>query len=363
MECLKDLVGLSLNDCNCFETDRPADYNTSKSGLFLDDPEHSMPIKFPDGAAGCGDGGVWSILNESRDAGIKEFLIDFGAGMENEYLHKRPNWRGMLGLPKDNAAYYGLASPLAGFQFAPIPLRGATLVIRTLGLYMASANTPAKTVKVYREGNNTPLAEANVTVEANKRVEVTLADPLHLPLTDTNGELIRYFFAYERHDDDPMDVRFTCGCGNEVNKGWDKYGALRGLQGQNINEFFGSDKDKGSTYSNGIIVGADLFCGATDWLCQLTETSSLGPYMAVVAKLIQLYSINKMLAKVLNSGQINRFTATEVRRENLYGKRRHNRSVIEQRMPWLLMQAQFQGVNDCIKCKSNNIIRTATIKA
>ena len=71
MNCINEtIIGLSDTECDCFDADKPADFNTSVSVLFITD--HIRINDFGD-LSNCGNGSIWDIMNKARKSSINQF--------------------------------------------------------------------------------------------------------------------------------------------------------------------------------------------------------------------------------------------------------------------------------------------------
>lgn len=366
MDCLIPLIGLSQNECPCLGNEnRPPDFNKSLSGFYLDDMEDGVPLQYPQGAAGCGDNGVWSLLVKARKEGLNEFLTDFGVAIERAHTTPFTRFNGLFGEPKSNTPLYGLSKEFAGFQFIPKEngVKGAQMVIRAFTMYMATAINPNKTLQIWKasvpntEGlfDAEKVYEINVTVVANQKVRVELSTPLILDLTDSVGNPVRYLYVYERGGDTAMNIKFSCGCGGPRLRIYEQYGELYGIEADSLSEI-DNISATGSSFSNGLSVEVELRCNTTSWLCQLTN-GSITNYGQVFAKTFQLYAINKLIGFILSSNAINKYTL--MKQEALYGKRNANRTRINERFNFLRSDFPFE-YSDCMKCgdRSNMVVAT-----
>lgn len=356
--CLKFAVGLSQRECPCFESGRPVDHDRSDSGYFIDSLDDGIPLAFPASVTDCGDGSIWDLLEQARIQGITEFHTGFLAGALRHADQSIVPSRGQIGDDKTNSGLY-VTNPVCGIVIKPKTMRGAAMLLNAVHLTM-NGTGPVE-VKLYRSDNfSTALLTINFSALNNQKVTHTLANPLSLPFVSDTGEPYKYYFVYERTGGiQPRDKVFNCGCGSVV-KNWDGYVDAKGFTLAALGDLNdGVTGYDGFTY--GIQLDASFSCDAAKWMCVNQFDYNVDAYSRVIAKVIQLYTINKLIGYILNSPAINRFTVMP--KEGIISRHTANQRQIESNMIWLGQNlAQYAGnMTDCFTCKADNIFNKQAI--
>lgn len=355
--CLQDAVGLSQVDCACTAQDRPAGYDTSLSGYYLDDLEHGVPLVYPDSAQDCGTNNVWELLERARQSGVNEFAERMAIALptaKNIVYREFLSW---FGDEKHSSLIPG--SPLKslnGIYFKPRTIRGGKIRVQKISLNVNTLGT--YDVSFYKKTDTAnPIATYSVPVtNVNQHNEYTLPTPLVLETSD-EGDAIEYCVTYARGASVPRNTLFTCGCGSNY-RGWMPYiENYYGVSMDNISEF-----ESGFSYTTTATMGLRLFtnmeCDGTDFLCSSHLEFNKPDYGRVIAKTIQLLGINKLIHSILSSSQINIYTRLHT--DMLMEKMERNSGLINERINWLAYNIP-DSLTSCYKCRSGAIM--GTIKA
>ena len=300
------------------------------------------------------------MLERARVAGIQEFITGFlTTTMRNAGSSIVPS-RGEIGDNKNNSALI-VNNPVVGFALKFKPMRGAAMTLNGISLTMAGADT--FTIKIFRSDGDytTPILSQAITTLNNKKTTFNLTTPLVMPFTDDLGSQYTYHVVYERTNGVyPRDNVFNCGCGSQV-RHWDPYLQLYkgfsltgwGELNENVTGF------DGHTY--GIQLDASFTCDATKWMCINKLQYQTDGFAAVIAKAIQLYSINKLLGGILNSTAINRFTVLP--KDGIISRLNANNKSLEAQMIWLgqNMHTYASSMTDCFTCKPDNVFNKQEI--
>lgn len=357
-ECLKLAVGLSEKTCECVD-DAPNGANTSWSGYYLDDSEHGVPLQFANASVDCGDGGLWPMLEKARKDGINEFLTDFAATLRTGFKNRFRRWTGQIGEKKNNTPILDSIGDYSVVCINPYKISGSEMVLREFVLYFYTANNPNKEVEIYSsEDLTTPVETVQVTVQAQQLSTKVITDAIRLPLSDKHGQPIYYFFVCDRGGDQPYNMKFWCGCTGQ-RRNWMNFIDPRGKTISNISELENIEPFTGhSEYNYGLGFTADIDCSGLPFLCAGKTEFEREPFYRVVAKSIQLYSTNKLISEILDSGRVNRYTIMEG--EKLTWKRSKNKKEIEGRIAWLVENLP-DDATDCYVCSAKRPIVKATI--
>ena len=363
--CLRDIVGLSENDCDCYGTDavvlsglndtdvwvsldspdggeivteRPADWNKSLSGLYMDDPKFSIPLKFTGNTKDCGEGNVWDILLKARKHGLRNFITDLSAGMRDSYYHKLNKFNGYTAGTSHNYTVTNLGA-ISGVYLDPVQYKGAKGIINFIELYVQGSGTFE--VNIYDENDlATPVNENPISVSvANNFGKTKLTEPLTLSFSDEYGRKVGYYIVYDRSGSDPRNLPFGCNCGND--KPWQDHFMLYGVSADAVSNLESASKT--TQYPNGIRMHMDVTCGM-DWLCRTWDFSR--DWDRVASEAIMIYGVCELLERQLIDPQPVASADPDMVKEKLT----NNRTLLSRRMPWLAANVPMEE-SDCYVCK------------
>lgn len=354
-ECLKYAVGLSQNDCVCLESDRPADYNKSLSGYYLDDMMDSIPLSYPAEASECGHGDVWSLLEQARIQGINEFQTGFLANSLQFAGQSMVPVRTSIGDDKITSVF-SVSNPWCGIVIQPSRmLRGGAMNL--YGFYATMGGNQTMELKIYRSDNfTTPILTQPFTSSNSVKVYTPLMNPLQLRLYDDVGRAYKYYFVYERLNGIlPMNNVFDCGCASS-NKLWRDYLVGKGFNTSALGNL-NTIGDGNEVWTYGLQLDVNISCDSTQWICNSNLDFMTNPYARVMAKAIQLYSINKMISYLLSSTAVNRITVMP--KDGLIAKFNANQEQIATNMQWLgvNMINNAKTMSDCFTCPVDNVFK------
>lgn len=335
---LDKVVGFSSKDCDCIDTGRPADYNTSYSGYYLDGSEHGIPLKVP--TVDCGHSTIWDTLTEARTEAINDFILHYGnklAENRNRVLNNKA-----VSVGRKSYARLNTVKAYSGIRIAPKVYKGLVLVISKFQRYTLEENT---TVKIVDE-DGTQVYSYTVTPE-NAFSSVT-SDVIRLPLSKNGRPLCYTIYA---SGDDEVIIDNTLGCGTCKTKktNWQDIFDVGGIQTDIEAEMYTNDATQ--NYSFGFLIDGHIECDGTDWLLKMDSGYfASNPYGKTIGKILQLLWAVKTISKVLASDNINFYTTLS--REALYGKRNHLNKLATD---LLLMVANDvpDDLSHCFPCRSS----------
>jgi hypothetical protein len=382
MNCLTNVVGLASSDCVCYEDNRPVDFDTSTSGLYLTD---YVPLKFTSAAADCEQGGVWEILTTARTLGIKAFLNEFGRFLgskkQNRFQPFQNDYIGQFRYKNNNNLSPN--STVCGVRFVPLQVRGGNVVVTGFDLALGGLITPtAVTVYVYSSANmTTPVDSLVVNLTAsNVRAAATFSTPVVLDISNTDPAL-EYYFLFSlpvgaTYQDTTVLAAGTAsgGCCGRVPESqqaamlrlnpFQQFGQWSGCESANLSDFPNNiNVLNGNSY--GLRIRASLGCDYTQWLCTLAENlAANNPYLIgekfnfgiEMANLIQAKSASIAMTKIVDSANINKITLMS--KEALWGKSKKLDNEFLSGVAWLVDNMP-DSANDCWKCKDD---KTSIVK-
>jgi len=321
MACFDNIIGLSRIDCECFEP-QPEDYNTSLSGLFLDELES---LDLADSLKDC-DEDVWDILTTAREAGTNSFQSDLKALLLKRYKLRRSPYVGVVGRQvytsnRDISGYAGVKIYCANIKSGTMKIRNIKTLFNETG-----------TIIVYVKNN---IGDTLATLEL-----LTLAGKLKdnvvnitLPMYDEYRERVEYFIYYEVSNL-PKNNDLKCDCGSfkpfynpekpyisekvDARYLWAKWVMVGGFNVSVLPADWYST-GSGTNYMNGLILDVSFNCAIDDVICKDAFNFESNPLASLAAKAILYKSGWYVLHQVRNSTKINREALLngEIRKENL----------------------------------------------
>lgn len=352
--CLENIIRLSRTECECFDTDKPSDYNEGQSQVYLDELD-GLDLKTLKGAEACGPGGIWDMMQNSRENATLMFKADILAGINESFKSKRPAYSGIIGKTAFTNSL-NLSANTAGAKISFPRIKNGTIKIKRIGLiFNASVGV---TIDVYDNDQNqtTPIASYSINSVADNVEWATLSTPLELNLWSENTSRLEYYFVYNRTGFQPKNNKGDCGCGGII-PAWRNWINIEGIKGNGTNyQSFST-----SAELNGIVLDAELKCNNTSLIC--SDSSPLdfdGDGIAMhIAYCIRYKAGEMLLEKILASSNINRYVLLD--REALWGKRNHYRKQYNDYIQYLVNTIDVDG-SDCLVCRGNKNISVHTIK-
>lgn len=349
-DCLDNIVGLTLNTCDCWDGDKPSNFdeiNASSTGVYLTEGKDGfslLPAIYH--ALDCGRGdNIFSVLQSAREEAIRSFRRDLGAELLDTALLRKTSEEiiGMTEYRSGNVTYTDVVNGLAIQSSGPI--KGGHLEIKSLSVGFHSVDP----VDITIDGDGVTAQTFTVQPVANEWVSVPVN--MVLPLwIDGRTDAPRYTISYDAENHRPMDNRLRCCSGGG------KFGLVSAAG------FSGTIPDRSvdvpfKTNAYGLSLSTVSACDKTEWICRY---ASIGDYemASVLAHTIQFKAFEILAQYVLDSSHISKFTTLS--RESLYGKRNHASKRYSENITWVSQHIPM-GASDCIKCTSKIRLRKTTI--
>lgn len=347
MECLDKVIKLSASTCECYEQGSPSvDLEEGKSNLYLDRLE-GFNLETVKAATDCNSGGLWEKMYLARQEAEQALKADLLSCLQNNVVHKRPNYEGMFGQRVFNNTL-NLTQSVIG-QVMKFPrIVGAKVRLKKIGLMLNS--NASVSVSIYNNDENATDAIGTYTINttANTVSEAELSDYLDLPLWSENVNNLEYYIVFNRSGFQPKNNSHGCiPCGTyEKNPGWKRWINITGIRGNNTDyaNFTTSEE------LNGLILTGMIFCDATRLICsdEYPLNFETDGYAMKIAETVR-YKAGAILADdILSTNNLNRYIMLE--REALYGKRNYYRKKYEDLVAWLCANTPYIN-NDCFACK------------
>lgn len=333
-DCLENVIGLTRNECPCFDEGKPVDADTSLSGYYMDDYEYGIPIVFADASVDCGENGIWQVLERARADGINQFVTDFGLELYSRVKGKRVKFSGWIGKDTFSGTRTFDISGEHGLRFEYQGPPGLIYNIKTVQLLADSINTGTFRIIHIEDATGIDTEIFSVTDPSGSTIAVDVQVAL-----SAGDEL--YFLYEDGLLDGVKNNKIECKtCGGRPK--WAPYFTVTGIDGVGIDYNWNAAS---SHYANGVRVNGELNCGI-EWLCNDWDWEN-DPWARWLGYLILMYSTRKVIGKVLHSGQVNAYTL--LGRDELIEKRDQLSRAIGGNLP-LVADAIPSNASACYVC-------------
>lgn len=344
-DCLTNVIKLSRTECECFDDDKPTDYNEGQSEVYLDELE-GLSLRMLGGAEDCEQGGIWDLMSWAREEATKAFKADLLSCINTNYISRRSAYSGVIGQSKFTTSL-NLSESKIGVKTSFSQIVGGTMKINRIGV--AINQTADVLLEVYDndEYSSSPRASYTISAAANVLTWATLATPLELPMWSNNVSRLEYYFVYTRASGMlPKDCKLDCGCGGTP-PGWKQWVSPYGVQGNtsDLTMFTTSNK------ANGILLDVDFRCTTSRIICSDDRPFDFDNegWDMQIAYAIRWKAGALLLQKMLDSPELNRYTMME--REKTYGMRNHAIKMYNDFIAYLCDNKEISS--GCLKCKNN----------
>lgn len=354
-DCYDYIIGLSCTEGSCYDpkTGFEIDYNTSYSGLYLDEilPLSRMaslekPVE-----------NVWYVANRCRDLGIKRFVRDAQAAMMQMYRLRNQPYKGIVGRIKHKNDR-SINTTYAGVEFYCKDYKGAYLTINQIGTIMSYTGTVD--VTVYNNlGDTWGPYTLNCTEDT---LAINTIDPLDLPLHDDYVDNLIYYFMYDATAGNPRNNDLCCNCGSfrpvfNPNRpyytksfsgryGWANYVMVGGIETDELD--FEQEEYGASIYMNGLIFDVELRCHIAGMLCETELDYQADPTAISIAYAILYASGIELIERMFMDPRLNPTKIVDreymaVRQKEFEGKYKEHIEYIAKTIDSLQ--------TDCIMCR------------
>jgi len=276
MECLDNIIGLSLNGCDCIELN-PSD--TSLSGLYLDDSsEGRLPLSAT--IFDCSDQAEVDFLNRLIPDAVKELNGLLYMEFEKQLVRKYKDYN--FKLPK-KLSYSNQLPATSGWYYAcykPKVIRGNNMIIKSISIKGHTGN-----IKVIDEFGEILFDDV-----------IAAYSELILPMDRT------YFIAYQSAKR-PNDIKYKCGSCN----GREQYENFMSVGGGIVDDLDNLEFTE-SEYPYGIQIDCFLECDALGPLCDLNFETN--PWAHTYAVTVLNIARKNLASWLVSSGQITNYITT-----------------------------------------------------
>lgn len=358
-DCLNNIIGLSQTTCTCWNTGKPADFNTSDSDIFLTDLE---PLNTVEGLVNCENGSIWDVLEQSRTEAIKRFIADANGLLLQKWQLKRQPYTGKIG-ETTTRNIKTLTQTYGGLTAYCADIISGTATITAIGTLFEKDGTVDVTI-VDNLGNS--YGTYTLTTTAMRYCNNTIT-PLILDLHTDDIQHIEYFFYYTYNaNNKPLKNNLHCNCGHfkpiwSINKpyfndssiepryNWAKWMMVGGFEVTDLNDL--SDPDKaiyGSNELNGLTIDVQLKCKTAEVFCKDSLNYDSNPLANAMALAIRFKAAHILVNKLLVSQDLNRDILT------------NREAWMDQTKVWDTDYQNYLGyvvnnvyikTNDCFECK------------
>lgn len=341
LTCLDTIIGLTGKTCDCFDDGRPVGYNTSDSGYFITDNEYGFPIKhavFEN--TDCNDT-FWGAMQEAKDKAISSFKLDLRRTLALVRDKQIGSWNGLIGRTKQDATVF-VSDSTVGIQIRPKRLRDAYLALK--GVWFGLDTTLADVTLTISSNDPafTPITQSLSSV-AGQFNQVAFESEIRLPLYSDSQDQLYYYLEYEPGAAKPLNNDLWCGCSGE---GWKKSLKVGSYAHSNASTFNEFGKYTGKK-AYGLAFDAYIDCANLDWICNLTELNGFD-MRDMIARSVQMKAAVKLIAYVLDSGRVNRYSVLEA--DNLTAKAQHLSELYARNVNWIAEHLPA-NITACWGCK------------
>lgn len=350
MECLKNIIGVTADNCECYGIGADADLQKSMSGLFIDQLEGGITLKAVTQTDSCKT--LLDMMKEIRDLAIKRTGDDVKIQIADKYSKAAKPYLGDIGentftgsLPVAN--YFGQKWTSNGFVDAVAIIKK----ISYLGTAPVEGDVADNNFILYKQVGGTkviPISVFSTKLHDGNKSNVTFGTgitELRLPMTE-NGHTITYFWAVQGTGFLPRNNKARCNCGNKLIQ-LDRFMDIKGYIG-NTASALNIYTDE---YAHGLIFDVELRCDDNQLICrEYDENNAVSVTLAYAA---QFKAGELLIESVLRSPEVNRFTM--MNREYLWGKRNHFKTEYENRIKYIRKVVDVSE-SGCFICRNTDII-------
>jgi len=353
LNCLNNIIGLSLNECVCYDDGRPVDFDVSNSGLYLDELE-GLNLRTLASDVECGEGNIWLKMEKAITNAVTNFRTDLISSILLTQRTGRKSFNGLIGQLKYKTVNT-IPTTWTGLRINPREFKGSVLTLK--GITTLMDTDVSFDVFIYDNITPTPLHSIlNVNAVTGTATENPLT-PIELPLYREGYQDLEYQIVYQPSGFNPLDNKVTCGCRRREN--FEEWMTVEGIQGDVI-----AEREDWNTngFANGLAIDVSMVCNTAEIICGGDSNDSLDFENDGVA-LSMAYAIRFkageiLIEDILASGEINRFTMLD--KERLWGKRNHYRTEFRTRIVYISDTIDIES-NDCLVCGDKRINRSSIL--
>lgn len=359
-DCYKNIIGFTEDECPCLEDSRPADFNESQSGLYLDELK---PIASLDGLMKC-EKTIWYQLEKARTSAVKSFVSDTNALLGKKFSLKRETFSGVIGEIKKKEPFISDRNYLV-VRIACAPIKSGILLLKGVDTIFEGTGT----VNLELHSNLDGLISSHVlNTTANKLTtnEIGVELPLYSKYFNSKG--LEYFLVVQYDSNNkPKDTELNCGCGgnssslkfnkehpyfnsigrHRENK-WAEWIMCGGMTTNSVSELQEELPEMISNKMFGLVLDVELKCKIQEVICD-KQMDFLGNPLAMSAAYAIYYKAGfNMLEYILKSEELSR--ESMVNSESLEESQIEWIEKYNEQVKYIVSNINIKA-NDCFKCK------------
>lgn len=359
-DCYENIIGLSKTPCTCEDPkgDFTLSYNTSESGIFLDE---LAPLNMISGLEKC-EWDLWEIMDYARDQGIRGFVRDGFQALQQIRKLRRNAWSGGIGKRRATADRL-LTDVYAGVHWFVKSVKSGTIKITKI--YTLFNFTGNVTLWVYDQFNTLHATYVLNTVE-DTFTENDITD-LELPMYSEWTDNIEYFFVYTVGANLPRNNTLGCtGCTRNAptfspnrpgfygtyteRNGWANYVMIGGFETDTLE--FEINTYGGNNYMNGLGFEAEFRCNIHELFC-MTELDYESDPLAVSIAFAIRYKAAIILADMIFASGLNHWSL--INREYLAVEQKSWQAKYEEIVTYIANKVPITR-NDCWQCDDDDVL-------
>lgn len=366
-DCYDYVIGLSRTECTCEDPkgDFSLDFNTSYSGLYIDELE---PLNVLASLEYCEDD-VWEILDRARENAIKNFVSDATRHLLDYNKVKSQPYSGVIGR-RTNTRDKTLTTTYAGIHIICKRVVGGQLTIDKMHTCFNYTGTVTVTI-VDNLGTTWGTYILNTTEDTWVVNNIT---DLELPLWSDYVDNVEYFIYYTRGANQPRNNDLCCNCHKQLSFNANRpcfiYGhndayrwadsiMVGGFDTNDITRFQEVTFDYGGYDTlNGINLEVDVDCDIGLVLCKDSLNFTSDP-LAIATAYAILYKAAELLANNLMN-TLEQSYSKLVNRERLAKEQLVWAAKYNELIEYIAKNTDITKT-DCLQCKNNFPIEKSTI--
>jgi|GEM_PF-1813444 len=307
LECLKNIVALSRNECECFGL--PTDTSEPCSGIFLDEIAGGGLLKMLFCSNQCGVD-FHTKANQLIEQATQCFLGDFRAYKARKFSENPQLFKMRIIGGKHEHKATVLDKNMAVLKVCAKGFKNGRIKLDNIGLSPFADGTNqrvelCKEIKIYDwNGCEVPLPDTiEIKTDKRKIVWADFSEPIILPL---DGECTCcYYITYQNCGNNPLRTYDWCGCGTKKPK-WMRTLAVDAFKTDTVETFEsckGNCNRKGQSDTYGLHARVSLECDEDALLCCLFNDNKAlqsQAYMAIAYKAIEMIINDLISQNILN---------------------------------------------------------------
>lgn len=347
MDCLKNVIGITRNECECFTgnftEEEKAEMRISNSGLYLDELQGLPKLADIRESLICKD-----YVNEAKTAienAIKQTYDDVLISLAEKYKTSKKKYIGSIG----QSSFFSTIESLGYNIFKVHSFEDTDAVLTINGVRVVTSKSGLIDFRLLKEVNGvvSVIYELNdVQATANSFTGLNPSKPIELNLIENNSSVNYYFIWNPKTDSEikPKDTKISCGCSG--GDAFSDYVQVVSGTSPDLNTLATNDLK----YTRGFVLDISAKCETGKIICK--EYSNENAVAITMANMVRFLAGADFIAKILNSGKVNRFTLMNA--DVLKMTRQQFLSEYENRLVWLSQNIEVTN-SDCFICRQSQL--------